>query len=87
MLNNPQFEDFDYNLPVKDGDFNSHLVKYYVDQAEVDYDISHGLGRIPTRVSIVKNDSPIIFEVTTMDKDRAIIKFFENQTTIILRFE
>jgi len=86
-MNDPRFEDFDYNTPVKDGDHNAHLVKYFVDKAEKQYEIPHRLGRIPTRCQVVKSDTIMLMEVESMDRDRALITFFENQSNIILRFE
>jgi hypothetical protein len=79
------YQDLDYDTPVKDGDHDATLVKYFVNEAEKTYEINHGLGRIPQKIQIVYN--PIFFESESEDENRVILTFFENKTTVILRFE
>lgn len=84
---NPSYKELDYNVSTIDGDYDARLYKYYVKEAEKTYEIPHGLGRSPRKIDIVYSDSPLLFECNSFDAERVVLTFFENQVTIVLRFE
>lgn len=83
----PRFDEMEYNRPYKDGEYDATLVKYLVNNAEQTYEIPHGLGRVPQKVDKVFSDCMIIFETNERHRDKVICTFFENDVTIVLRFE
>lgn len=87
MSINPHYGDLEYDIPTRDGDHDATLLKYYVSEAEKTYDIKHGLNRIPQKIQIVYQENPVLFGCDSRDRDRVTLVFFENKTTIVLRFE
>ena len=80
------YDELDYNIPTRDGE--SSLYRYFIKEAEETVSIPHLLNRIPRRVFIVWADNPIMQpEIVKLDRQKAILIFFESYTNIVLKFE
>ena len=77
-----------YDIPVKDGDFDATLLKVFVEEAEKPVVLNHGLSRTPIKVTVSYSDVPMTSpQIDTLNDERAELQFFENKATVIMRFE